>query len=179
MNKILLTSIILFTLIFSGCTSPAFIQGISIHISEENNYLSINETQVYKNNSFDKTNLTYSIIISAPEENKVYTKNATIRGQKLIFEDRNFFSIRTPKKGDKFTLNIEFLQGKDDMAINDFERTSYISGSIVIIDNDKIEFIIEETDLPYKNISVTNKQGSQIEIIIETLSIMLEAQVAT
>ncbi len=177
--KKLLPLIFILFLVFSGCTSPAFIQETSILISEENNYLSLNQTQVYNINSLGNKNHSYSITISAPELNKKSIRNATLTDSKIVFKEKYFFSINTPEKGDKFEIKIEFLQSINDTEINNYEKTSHVYGKIRIVDNDKIKFTINDSDLSDNRISIKNESETQVEIDIETLTIVLEAQVAT
>lgn len=177
--KKLLPLIVVLFLVFSGCTSPAFIQETSIGISEENNYLLLNQTKVYNVNSSDDKNDSYSVTISAPELNKTSIRNATVTDSKIVFNEKYFFSINTPEKGDEFEIKIEFLQSINDTEINNYEKVSHVYGKIKIVDNDKIKFTINDSDLPDDRISIINESETQVEIDIETLTIILEAQVAT
>ncbi|MFW6176222.1 MAG: hypothetical protein ACOC40_00835 [Thermoplasmatota archaeon] len=177
--KKLLPLIFIFFLVSSGCISPAFIQEISIRISEEDNYLLLDQTQVYNLNNLVNKNHSYSITISAPELNKKSIRNATVTDSKIVFNEKYFFSINTPEKGDEFEIKIEFLQSINDTEINSYEKVSHVYGKIKIVDNDNIKFTINDSDLLEDRISIINESETQVKIDIETLTIVLGAQVAT
>ncbi len=176
--KVLISVIVVIFLLNSGCIGGNYIKDLTVYISENNNSLDINETEVF-NIQEDETNTTYSLLISAPEQEMKFRKNATITPSKLVFKDRQFFSISAPSEGNEYPLNLEFLQGENDTRSEKEEKVSHVYGEIKIISDEKFKFELEETDLPNDSISITNSDDTESKIVIEELVIKIKAKIAT